>query len=458
MYPPSTRLRTGPHARTIVKRTRLLEALDRAAERTFILLAPAGYGKTMLARQWIDRVGGGWVQITAASSDIPVLARDLAAAVSQVGHLDTQRVEIALQAARTPSDQASIVARTIVGNFSGPAGGWVVLDDYQFIVGNHAAEELVSSVERSGKFRFLITSRARPKWATSRRRVHLEIGELDASELALDEAEVAQLLPPDRRTAALRRHAHGWPAVIGLAAHARLADVDLTASSLSEQLYGYLAEELFECAGDQVRGWLAALAVLPPLDPMELSAFLEADAAPRQVVATGLAYEVDGRIDVHPLAKDFLLAKLMERRDARDVATNALELALSKRLYDDAFDVIKDAGLDDHLERLITESYVTLIETGRIETLVAFARRSVVHGTVSKPLLDLIAADSALAAGDTEKGQALAEAAAAALPNEHVLCSRSLLSRRSRRSSHPSVREGLRVVFERDQAVGDTSR
>ncbi len=416
-----------PYARRIVQRTRLLEILDQSDRRTFILLAPAGYGKTTLARQWIERVGGGWVQVTAASGDIPVLARDLAAAVAQVGSFDTQRVEIALQAARTPSDQASIVARTILSHFSGPVGAWLVLDDYQFVVGNHAAEELVSRLERSGKFRFLVTSRERPKWATSRQRVHLEISELDASELALDEAEVAQLLPPDRRTAALRRRARGWPAVIGLAAHARLADVDLTASSLSEQLYEYLAEELFECAGDQVRGWLAALAVLPPLDPAELAACLGADDAPRRLVATGLAYEEGGRVEVHPLAKDFLLAKLLERTDARDVATTAFELALTKGLYDAAFDIVKDAGLDDRLERLITESYADLIETGRVETLAQFARRSVVHGTVSRPLLDLIAADSALVQGSFEQAGGLAESAYASLPRSHPLGARGFL-------------------------------
>jgi ATP/maltotriose-dependent transcriptional regulator MalT len=416
-----------PYARRIVERTRLLDTLDRATGRTLILLAPAGYGKTTLARQWIDRVSGGWVQMSAASGDIPVLARDLASAVAQIGAFDTERVEIALQAARTPSDQAAMVARTIVSHFSGPVGSWIVLDDYQYIADNQAAEELVSRLERSGKFRFLVTSRDRPKWATSHRRVHLEIVELDASDLALDEAEVAELLPPDRRTAALRRHARGWPAAIGLAAHARLADVDLTVSSLSEQLYEYLAEELFECAGDQVRAWLAALAVLPPLDPGELAGFLGAEGAPRQVVATGLAYESSGRIEVHPLAKDFLLAKLLERSDARDVGTRAFELALGKQLYDAAFDVVKDAGLDELLERLITESYAHLIETGRIETLGQFARRSIVQGTVSKPLLDLIAADSSLVDGNFEYAGALAKSVSATLPTSHPLKARGAL-------------------------------
>ena len=343
---PSPRV---PYERRIVVRTRLLEILDGVEGRTVILLAPAGYGKTTLARQWVERAGGAWVTLTAASGDIPVLARDLAAALAQLGSFDTQRVEIALQAARTPGDQASTVARTILGQVSEPCG-WVVLDDYQHVVGNPAAEELIGRLERSGKLRFLVTSRERPKWATSRRRVHLEILELGSSELALDEGEVAQLLPPDRRTAALRREARGWPAVIGLAAHARLADVDLTVNSLSEQLYDYLAEELFECAGEDVRRWLATLAVLPPLKPVELEAFLGSEGAAQQLVATGLAYEADGLIDVHPLAKDFLLAKLMERPEARDVSLRAFELALTKAGQADIVDIWRCA---EHIPRMV---------------------------------------------------------------------------------------------------------
>ena len=264
----------APYTRRIVERTRLLELLDREAGRTIILLAPAGYGKTTLARQWLDRVGGAWVTVTAASGDIPVLARDLAAAFAQVTSFDTQRVEIALQAARTPAEQASTVARTILGQFPSRSNRGSFSTTTSSSPATRSAEELVGRLERSGKLRFLVTSRERPKWATSRRRVHLETVELDAAALALDESEVAQLLPPDRRTAELRRQARGWPAVIGLAAHARLADVDLTADALSEQLYDYLAEELFECAGEEVRGWLTALAVLPPLSPQNWRIFL----------------------------------------------------------------------------------------------------------------------------------------------------------------------------------------
>ncbi|HEY7551822.1 MAG TPA: hypothetical protein VH913_20160, partial [Hyphomicrobiaceae bacterium] len=84
---------------------------------------------------------------------------------------------------------------------------------------------------------------------------------------------------------------------------------------------------------------------------------------------TGLAYETSGRIDVHPLAKDFLLAKLAERADCRELANKAFDLAVAKGLYDVAFDGVRKIPVNDLLERLVTESYPDLIQTGRIETL-----------------------------------------------------------------------------------------
>ena len=420
------------YERRIVRRSRLLEALDGAEERTALLIAPAGYGKTTLARQWLERAGGAWVTVSLASGDIPVLARDLAAAIADLRPLDIRRVETALRAGRTPIDQARGVARTILAQVSEPVDGWVVIDDYQFVVGNQAAEELVARIERSGRFKLLVTSRERPTWATSRRRVHLETVELGVAELALDDAEVAQLLPPDRRTAALRREARGWPAVIGLAAHSRLSDVALTTEALSGQLYDYFAEELFERAPPDVRRWLTLVAALPALAPGELSEFLGADGAAAQVAATGLAYESDGRIEVHPLARTFLIAKLKERDDAREVGVAAFDLALSKSLYDDAFEVVKALGLDDCLVRLIVSSYPDLVETGRIATLAEFGRES-----VPQELRDLISADLALNQGAFDRARALAESTASRLAEGHPLKARSyLLAGRAAHLSH----------------------
>jgi ATP/maltotriose-dependent transcriptional regulator MalT len=49
-----------PRAQIFIKRPRLTKLLDEAGGRILLLLAPAGYGKTTLAREWTaekDRVG-----------------------------------------------------------------------------------------------------------------------------------------------------------------------------------------------------------------------------------------------------------------------------------------------------------------------------------------------------------------------------------------------------------------
>lgn len=289
--------------RRLVRRSRLLEAITRSDRRTILLVAPAGYGKTTLARQWVDEVGGRWIGLTAASADVPVLARELAAVLADVADLDPGRIEAALSAAKSSNDRARTVAHTILSEVGSSLDTWIVLDDYHLLLANPAAEDLIGQLERSGRFRFLIGSRVRPSWATTRQRVHLETLELGQADLALDDDEVAELIPPSARTDALNRRARGWPAVIGLATHVGATDLPAEFENLSAQLYDYFAEELYELASADVRGFLTTLAVLPPLEVTELDGLFRGNDVAERVAATGLAYESDSRILVHPLAQ-----------------------------------------------------------------------------------------------------------------------------------------------------------
>lgn len=410
----------------LVRRTRLLAVLEATDRRSVLLLAPAGYGKTTLARQWLEQSGGSWVSVTPASPDVPVLARDLASAIAAVTELDLRRVETALGAGQSPVDQVRTVARTILGQVRGPVGAWIVIDDYHLVMGT-PAEELIETLERSGRFRFLVSSRERPAWATSRRRIHLETLELGAQDLALDDAETAKLLPADRRTAALRKQARGWPAVIALAAHAGASDASLTADAISATLYEYFADELFERASPEVQRCLATIAVLPPLDPDELGDLLELEGAAELAVSTGLAYEAEGRVEVHPLARAFLASKLRLRGDSLAVVRAGVDLSLARGLYDHAFGLIKEFDLDDSLERLITAAYPALIENGRIATLAAYARYAAAHGDAPQHLLDLIAAEVALREGQFGRAKSLGLLSAEKLVGGHPLKARGYL-------------------------------
>ena len=70
--------------RRIIERPRLTRLLDESQGRIKMLVAPAGYGKTTLARQWLADKQAVWYTATPASADVAALAAGLRDAVSQV--------------------------------------------------------------------------------------------------------------------------------------------------------------------------------------------------------------------------------------------------------------------------------------------------------------------------------------------------------------------------------------
>ena len=267
---------------------------------------------------------------------------------------------------------------------------------------NPAAEALVGALERSGRFRMIVTSRERPSWATSRRRVHLEILEIGAAS-SPSTTEVAELIPNGTETCRPAKQARGWPAVIALAAYSESSEVPLSVNALSASLYDYFAEELYErsepCGatmpGDDRGPRLH-------LEPEELGDFLGVDGAAGYAVSTGL--RTRGRsANRGASSRPGVPHHEATRPDGRPRSCWAgLDLALTKGLYDHAFGLIKEFRLSDSLERLITASYSALIETGRIATLAGYARYAAANGDVPQHLLDLIAAEVALIDGRFE--------------------------------------------------------
>ena len=72
--------------RRIIERPRLIKLLDEAEQRTILLLAPAGYGKTTLARQWAKTLNRAiWITLPPAHRDVVTLAEDLADGIDALG-------------------------------------------------------------------------------------------------------------------------------------------------------------------------------------------------------------------------------------------------------------------------------------------------------------------------------------------------------------------------------------
>ena len=74
-------IKTQPKAQSyIIKRPRLTKLLDESGARIILLCAPAGYGKTTLAREWVEgaRRPIAWYRASSTSSDVVALASGIA--------------------------------------------------------------------------------------------------------------------------------------------------------------------------------------------------------------------------------------------------------------------------------------------------------------------------------------------------------------------------------------------
>src|SRR6184192_4337236 len=72
--------------RHIIERPRLTRLLDETTARIILLVAPAGYGKTTLAREWCEGRDGPtvWYQAGTSAMDVAALAADLSRTVEEI--------------------------------------------------------------------------------------------------------------------------------------------------------------------------------------------------------------------------------------------------------------------------------------------------------------------------------------------------------------------------------------
>ncbi len=184
-----------------LERRRLLDALDESAARTLLLRAPAGFGKTTLARQWTaDRRGWVWVTLRQADRDVATLARDLADAFAAAAEASSESFDEFLAAVSSPTGDAQLVAATLADTIACSGVGGLVLDDYHLLVGAEGAEELIETVVDRTTLRLCLASRVRPTWVTARTILYGDVNELGAEELCLTDVEAAEILAGLPRT------------------------------------------------------------------------------------------------------------------------------------------------------------------------------------------------------------------------------------------------------------------
>src|SRR5207302_7329419 len=103
----------GVGRRRIIKRPRLTRMLDESGARIVLLVAPAGYGKTTLAHEWLEGKQVAWYQGTPASADVAALAVGLAAAAAEIVPGAGDRMRQRLRASDRPEEDAELLAEML---------------------------------------------------------------------------------------------------------------------------------------------------------------------------------------------------------------------------------------------------------------------------------------------------------------------------------------------------------
>jgi ATP/maltotriose-dependent transcriptional regulator MalT len=354
--------------------TRLLEA---SSAQAILITAPPGYGKTLLASEWLEgRADVAWYRATPASADLAAFSVGIVDAMSHVvpgaGERLRQRLVVSEPPDRAARPMADLLAEDIA---DWPAGARLVIDDYHLVTNSAPVEEFMDwLLTLAPGLKVLVTSRRRPTWASARRFLQDEIVELTTPQLAMSDAEAAVLLD-GRSSESVRRlvaQAQGWPALIALAALSASAVPD---ELVTDRLYRYFAEEVVRTQSPATQR-LMLLAAVPSSVDVDIARDLLGSPDPEGLIARlehdGLLQSTTpGTYAFHPLLRDFLRRKLETEApdDFTDLAQRVIAHAREHRRWEEAFGLAAYCGDLDTAVELIAEASEDLLPAGQIETL-----------------------------------------------------------------------------------------
>jgi ATP/maltotriose-dependent transcriptional regulator MalT len=415
----------------IIERPRLTRQLDKCGARTILLVAPAGYGKTTLARQWLADKPHAWCGLTPASRDVAALALGIAGAVRSIVPDAGARMQTRLGLSAGPMEEIAIFVEMLAADLADwPADAWLAIDDYHAIAGVTDCETFIEGLLNSTDVRLLATSRLRPNWATSRSRVYGLHYELERETLAMTDEEAAEVVA-DAKALEL---AKGWPAVVGLAASLEQIEPG-TELADSAALHSYLTEELLKNAPTKTQQGLFRLSLCPDLRLDQTRAVLggrRVASLVEQSTRLGLVSVRDGVVVMHPLVRQCVWDWYRARNvnwvaDTNHVARRLIE----QGLWDAAFALIQKVGGPLLLEELLQRGLMPMLRAGRHSTVASWVEQARNTPLARSPWVLLAEAEVASRRGDQHQAQALSVQAARASESDNLSVRAWILAGRS---------------------------
>lgn len=298
---------------------RLAEA---CAERVALIVAPAGYGKSVALNAYLESLQTPYVRydVDESGSNLPGFVRGFAHAISEIAPTALASVAEALRSVLDSAKPGAELATWLFAHIKA-FGGTIVVDDFHKSGDDPESARFISAL--------IDKSKARSKWiVASRSTLDLPVASWLAygtSGMAVDEHDLAFAIDESRAAArslrlavrddelsALLELTSGWPTAVlfSLRSSTRSNDIRNVQASTREMIYRYLAEQVYQAMPEYSREFLRDAALLHRLDVTVLQR-LGHDRAEsmledlRHAVAF-ISLDSSGHYRIHDLFRDFL--------------------------------------------------------------------------------------------------------------------------------------------------------
>ena len=249
-----------------------------------LISAPAGFGKTTLARQWVagreNRTA--WLSLDQGDSEPQRFWTYLISALqtldSQVGRGSLEMLRSSALLTQSVSNREALLTPLLNDLFSLDAPIFLVLDDYHGIDNPHIHRDMAYFVDNlPPALHLIVTTRSDPPWPLARWRAKKTTKEIRQADLKFTETESQDLLKilleselSKSQLRSLYTKSEGWVTGLQLAAfsitsndNAEETIINFTGSN--KHIFHYLIDEVFRSQHKSVQDFLLKTSVLDRL-------------------------------------------------------------------------------------------------------------------------------------------------------------------------------------------------
>lgn len=254
-----TKLHRRPVLHDIIIRTDIIGQLEKnIANPLSLICAPAGYGKSTLASQWLEQTTAlhTWISLDEDLNDLRIFLFYFRAAIEKIFPHVLEKTGDLLLASELPAGK--VIAHSLLNELDQIQEAFIlVLDDYH-LIHDKGVHQFIDEILRypTEYMHLVLLSRRDPPLSLSSLRSHGRMKEIRMHDLSFSQEDITDLfqklhniLLPEETAMALKEKTEGWIGGLRLAAQAirNIEDLDRIAAQLKGNFHSittFLAQEV----------------------------------------------------------------------------------------------------------------------------------------------------------------------------------------------------------------------